>query len=217
MTGNDDSEETPQKIFGQLDSLFEKSLQPYVVAVGMVCYEWNRLLESLGTLFSDVTGAGQRIGMAVWYSQRSDRSQIAMLRAAIAAKGDEDWPKKLPRSRSDLEWLILEAEKLANERNLAVHAPLAAIIESGRIEIIPHFFFGNPLAEKLLGTQLLPELTWCSAWARELRTFTDAARSSILWERATWPTRPAKPQRAGPKYNDDEDNADATLLSRRTK
>jgi hypothetical protein len=181
----------------QIEALIEAKRQPYVVAVGTVCFEWNRLLESLGALFSQVSGMGRRQGMAVWYSQRADRSQMAMLRAAIKAKDEEDdWPKKHATCQQDLIWLATEAENLADARNTAVHAPVSLIVDQGGIKLVPHIILSNPLAERLLGaSDLLKEFDWCSHWARSLRRFADEAESSLLWEQTAWPIKPARPPR----------------------
>ena len=57
-----------------------------------------------------------------WYAIRSDTRQREKLRRAIIETTSDRW-KKSPRAPGDLKWLLDRVDKLASDRNNAIHAP----------------------------------------------------------------------------------------------
>lgn len=182
---NDDSD---------FNTLVQAKFRPYVIAVGTVAHAWNQLQETLGRLFAELLGSQESQSLAVWYSLKSDRLQHDMLLATIRATADDHWPK-FPTARDDLKWLVDRVKELARIRNEAIHAPISMIVEDSDLRIVPHYFFGNPLAEDLnkKGVDLLQHLDGCSEWARLLQNFGDDALNAQRYGLAPWPDRPVKP------------------------
>src|ERR1700722_8966787 len=96
-----------------------EAIEAYCVAVGLLVYEWNDLHEKLAGLFALARGGDRAETLAEWYAIRSDTRQREKLRCAITSGR---W-KKSPRTLDDLKWLLDRADKLASDRNNAIHAP----------------------------------------------------------------------------------------------
>ena len=167
--------------------------EPYVAALGKVAHAWNYLQEALGHLFTQVTGFGSKIPYAIWYSSNNDRTQRQMLRAAIEALPEDHWGSRLPRARDDIIWLIDEADKVANKRNDAIHAPCSITISARGFEITPEYFFGNPRARSLKKKNILKEFAWYELSAETLTRFARDATTAIASKQGAWPGRPRMP------------------------
>src|ERR1700733_12379985 len=109
-----------------------EAIEAYCVAVGLVVYEWNDLHEKLARLFAVVREGDRRETLAEWSAIRSDTRQGEMLRGALAGT-TSGRRRKPPRAPDDLKWLLDGVDKLANDRNNAIHAPCSS---SGR-RLIP--------------------------------------------------------------------------------
>jgi hypothetical protein len=177
-----------------LDELILEKFKPYVEAVGRVAHTWNQLQESLGQIFADMMGGGHSTALAAWYAVRSDRSQQTMLLAVIDAVDDTHWQNRAT-AKADLTWLVEKVGKLAAERNTAIHAPVGMALDEGEIKIVPAYFYGNPLAEKVpeRGKGMMKELERCEEWATALHNFADAAKEALRHKNRTWPQRPVRP------------------------
>ena len=99
-----------------------EAIEAYCVAVGLLVYEWNDLHEKLARLFALVREGDRQESLTEWYAIRSDTRQREKLRCAIAETTSDRW-KKSPRAPDDLKWLLDHADKLASDRNNAIHAP----------------------------------------------------------------------------------------------
>jgi Biotin-lipoyl like len=99
-----------------------EAIEAYCVAVGLVVYEWNDLHEKLAGLFALVRGGDRQETLTEWYAIRSDTKQREKLRCAIIETTSDRW-KKSPRAPDDLKWLLDRTDKLAGDRNNAIHAP----------------------------------------------------------------------------------------------
>lgn len=177
------------------NSLAHAKFKPYVIAVGRVAHAWNQLQESLGNTFAEVVGTDDQVAFAIWYSAKADRAQHLMLKAAIAATADTRWSTH-PKAKEDLVWLVDRTISLATSRNDAIHAPVAMIIANNALEIIPHYFNGNPSAESMLNKEMdiVQQLDWCASWSKSLQDFADETRAILRFDlRRPWPGRPAKP------------------------
>jgi hypothetical protein len=178
------------------DETVNAKIQPYFNAVGRVVHAWNQLQEALGQLFATIVDTDYKVVLAVWYSSKADRAQHEMLIAAINESDDDRWPKSQPDGKNDLLWLVNRTRELASKRNEAVHAPIAMVVGEGKLEIVPSYFFGHPLAEGLKGKDLLQELDWCERWATALRNFADEARAGLKHAKRPWPIKPTPPNRS---------------------
>jgi hypothetical protein len=142
-----------------------EATEAYCVAVGLVVYEWNDLHEKLAGLFALVRGGDRREILAEWYTIRSDTTQREKLRRAIAESTPDRW-KKSPRAPDDLKWLLDRADKLANVRNNAIHAPCSLYLRGdGSSEVmaaVRSANAGNRRAKDLEGEDLLTEFHWCA-------------------------------------------------------
>jgi len=125
-------------------SALEATLEPYFTALGKVAHEWNHLHEELGKVFCAVTALDLSVGMAIWHSLKSDRSQRDILEGVVQGKEfDEDWMEAHPGAISGVLYLTKETNKIADRRNIAIHAPCHALPELDDFEIKPITFFGN--------------------------------------------------------------------------
>ena len=99
-----------------------EAIEAYCVAVGLVVYEWNDLHEKLARLFALVREGDRQETLLEWYAMRSDTGQREKLRSPLPKTTSGRW-KKSPRASDDLKWLLDRVDKLANDRNNAIHAP----------------------------------------------------------------------------------------------
>ena len=144
-----------------------EAIEAYCVAVGLVVYEWNDLHEKLAQLFTVVRGGDRRETLAEWYAIRSDTKQREKLRCAMTETTSDRW--KSPRAPDDLKWLLDRADKLASDRNNAIHAPCSLYLRgdgsSDVMAAVRSANAGNRLAKNLEGKDLLIEFHWCAAYA----------------------------------------------------
>jgi hypothetical protein len=174
-----------------------ESIEAYCVAVGLVVYEWNDLHEKLARLFA-VVREGDR--QEEWYAIRSDARQREKLRCAITETTSGRW-KKSPRAPDDLKWLLDRADKLASDRNNAIHAPCSLYLRGdGSSEVmaaVRSANAGNRHATNLEGKDLLTEFHWCAAYAVRLGQFAGMLAPAIASpDQYQWPERPKIPSRA---------------------
>jgi hypothetical protein len=143
-----------------------EAIEAYCVAVGLVVYEWNDLHEKLARLFALVRGGSRREILAEWYAIRSDTRQREKLRCAVTETTSGRW-KKSPRAPDDLKWLLDRVDKLASDRNNAIHAPCSLYLRGdGSSEVMAAVRLanaGNRRAKGLEGEDLLTEFHWCAA------------------------------------------------------
>jgi hypothetical protein len=169
------------------------AFNPYFAAVGNVVHAWNHLQEELAILFCVVTGLDDTIGLAIWHSTTSDRTQRDMLRAAVSAEAaHEDWTAKFPNAKDQVDWILGEANKIADRRNDAIHAPCSVTL-GGDFEILPFSFFGNPRAKKLQKKRILDEFEWYAKSAAALKDYVAAIEYAIADAARPWPDRPRMP------------------------
>jgi hypothetical protein len=105
-----------------------------------------------------------------------------MLRCAITETTSGRW-KNSPRAPDDLKWLLDRADKLANDRNNAIHAPCSLYLwGDGSSEVmaaVRSANAGNRRAKNLEGRDLLIEIRWCAAHVVCLGQF--AGMLAPLW------------------------------------
>lgn len=170
----------------------DKALQPYYSALGKVAHAWNHLHEELGKVFCAATQLDLSIGMAVWHSLKSDRSQREILEGAIIrAAQSEDWMEAHPGAVEGIQYLLKKVNQLAGYRNDAIHAP-CIVNWRGDFEITPLTFFGNDKARRLMGKDILVEFEWYEKTAGALRSHASACRFA-LDAGSAWPEKPLLP------------------------
>jgi hypothetical protein len=95
-----------------------KRVRLYGVAVGELVWASNFCLTAFNLLYRQFFSRDDRlISVNVWHSQRMDKNQMELLRAAVA--GSKPIPFELHRR---IIWAISRQEKLAEHRNDAVHS-----------------------------------------------------------------------------------------------
>ena len=101
--------------------------------IGQVALSWNDLCNRFANLFWIILGAGfSPIPLAAWNSIPADRTQRNMLRAAAkAALPYYRIETRYPTALADVDWLIVEAGKLEDVRNDAIHSPLLLLGSGG--------------------------------------------------------------------------------------
>jgi hypothetical protein len=168
-------------------------MNPYVTALGRVAHSWNYLQESLGQLFCTVTGLDERVGQAIWHSTSSDRAQREMLSAATSTSLDRRLTTDYPKAKEDIKWLLDRANKVADQRNDAIHAPISISIGQSEFEIVPASYYGNPRAKKLVWKDIIAEFKWYELSADALTRFARAVRTAIQSDTFPWPDKPQMP------------------------
>jgi hypothetical protein len=182
------------------DRFTEPEFRPYVTAIGQAALAWNDLHERLALLFCSIMGGGWiDRPMGVWFSSQFDRPRRAMLRsAAETATGDEIG--RHPTLVDDLVWVITQTDKLEDERNNMVHAPLYRVRPArymfGLSGVMPNTMLGNTRAKRLDKSDILFEFRRIRDTALVLRDFASAMDVALTRERVPWPERPSLPARA---------------------
>jgi hypothetical protein len=137
-----------------------EAIEAYCVAVGLVVYEWNDLHEKLARLFALVREGDRQETLTEWYAIRGDTRQREKLRCAMTETTSGRW-KRSPRAPDDLKWLLDRVDKLASDRNNAIHTPCSLYLRGeGSSEVmaaVRSANAGNRRAKDLEGEDLLTE------------------------------------------------------------
>jgi hypothetical protein len=181
-------------IIPPLPDRIEKVLDPYAREVGKLVASWNQLQERLGELFWTIVRRDRPgIALAIWYATKSDRAQRDMLRAAIEASPTEG--SLTEQSKSDIKWLLDRSEELANQRNDAIHAPIAFYTDQDGTRLMTEYFFGNPRAANLRDKNLAEEFSWYEKRATVLSGFALRCAACLRNAHFPWVERPRLPNR----------------------
>lgn len=178
--------------------------RPYVLAIGQVALAWNDLHEVLCEFYMALTSDFHEPTLAAWQAVPSDRTKRAMLKAALNA-ALEDYLPYNPHAPQDWKWLLGQIDRLEDDRNNVVHAPLASFqsdvwrdlgVDTG---IKPDAVCNNRRATNLIGRgDLLIEYRWVRDAIIGLRDYTEALADAwrVSSKRpAAWPERPRLPNR----------------------
>ena len=97
--------------------------------------------------------------------------------------------------RDDIKWLLSKVDKLADQRNDAIHAPLALTSSDAfvGVEVMAAYFDGNPRAIKLKDKDILAELRWYRESAEVLRSYALSLWFSLGHPDRSLPQRPEMP------------------------
>ena len=115
---------------------------------------------------------------------------------ALAETTFDRW-KKSPRAPDDLKWL-LKGDKLAGDRNNAIHAPCSLYLRGDdspeMMAAVRSANAGNRRAKDLEGEDLLTEFHWCAAYAVRLGQFAAMLAPAMASpDHYEWPERPKIP------------------------
>jgi hypothetical protein len=180
----------------------EKVLRTSAVEIGKLVFAWGDLHTALSHIFSFVLDQSMMgVAHAVWHSTPSDRTQRGMLNAAVNRCLLPDARKKRPhvtdRLIESVQWLLKEADVLANQRNTIVHSGYWVERKPDQT-LIPAF---NPLSgRKALasyGKVVLPDDI--QNLRRKTEVLADYA-NAIVWalfrpDGVPWPKKPSLPTR----------------------
>jgi len=113
------------------------------------------------------SSAGETGGNAHGVVCDSERHETAR-KAQVRHYRNDLWPvEEVPRAPDDLKWLLDRADKLASDRNNAIHAPCSLYLRGdGSSEVmaaVRSANAGNRRAKNLEGKDLLIEFRWCAA------------------------------------------------------
>lgn len=102
---------------------------------GRAISAWNLLQDTLGRIFAEIANPSHhKMALAIWYSQQSDRSQRAMLKAASrTAYGEASDIHKA------ITWACKETDNLADSRNNIAHVAYSIDLDRtlSDVEITP--------------------------------------------------------------------------------
>jgi hypothetical protein len=173
----------------------EKAFREHAIEIGHLARSWNRLHDNLGEIFSQIVSPQYPfVSLRIWHSIMSDRTQREMLKIAYQTKGALD-TKRFPQAEDSLKWLIGEAQKLADRRNDAIHAPFRVgiqVFNDFKIIVEPDTGHENPRAKKLEGKDVLSELKFYRASSDTLLEYSTAISRSFFLD-APWPQKPTMP------------------------
>lgn len=192
--------------------------KPYVVAIGQLALAWNQLHEALALLFIELLANGHAYPATdMWNAAAFDRQKRLLLKSLLRTV-DLKYPAKL-QMKADLEWTLVEIDKVEDARNDAVHSPLTVTPE-GKVlgmltadgkqvrvpvtinKVVPSAAFDNRRALKLLNKDLLSEFRWCRDMSLTLTEYVGDVYQSVAAnpsESAAWPARPSLPNRNSKK------------------
>jgi hypothetical protein len=168
-------------------------LQPYAEEIGQVTLAWSHLQENLCLLFWLAIGQGP-VPYAIWDRLSNDRTQRDILKTAVEAGA---FVRIGARLTDDVLWLLKETERLAEHRNVAIHAPLITLtdVATGITRVEAETFFGNRRAKSLKGKDIMRELAWCAECADALSRFAANLVQEMNASPLSWPERPSLPAR----------------------
>lgn len=176
----------------------EKVFEPYAREVGKLVASWNQLQERLGELFSTVVRKDHpAIALAIWHASQSDRAQRQMLRAATETAAAAGLLAHRAKAVDDIKWLLDRSNELADQRNDAIHAPVALFTDQDGTKLMAEYFFGNPRASKLKDKVLSDEFSWYEKKATVLAGFALGCAFCLRNDAAEWVQRPLLPTRQG--------------------
>lgn len=176
-----------------------RKYRPYTTAIGEANLSWNDLHEELGLLFVTVLGGGvANLPLEIWHAIRNDRTQREILSAAVHVQygGANTTADKLYFNA--LRHLLTEAQKLEDDRNNAIHSPLASTNNKSPY-VYPLAAFGNRRAQRLQGQDILKEYRRLRDTAIMLRDYAGQLGTAISREHTTLPKTPRPPKRPAPK------------------
>ena len=192
--------------FPWLSSFNERKFEPYIRAIGQAALLWNDLHEWFGHLYTVCMGGGIiNQHLRVWNSLANDRAKREMLLAS-AQYYFVDEPKGRPlgkptpfqtRSFEAIDWLYKEAQKLEEDRNNIIHAPLWKSQSGG--DVYPSSAFGNQRAQKLDDKYLLKEYHRIRDTTHLLRNYAVSVHDPMCDLQLVWPVTPKLPDRKGSK------------------
>lgn len=175
--------------------------KPYVMAIGQIALAWNDLHEQIGDIFLKVTieyMPEEDFFVAGWQSLSTDRAKRAFLRSGMGTlhPKHERWVKEVI-------WLLGQADRLEEDRNNAIHAPLiwfpAEAEEHGlKGGVQPHRISMNKRALNLSNKDLLTEFRWIRDAIIVIRDYAYDLYEAWEWGkeiRRSLPRRPSLPNR----------------------
>jgi hypothetical protein len=91
--------------------------------------------------------------------------------------------------------LLDRTHELAQQRNDAIHAPVAFYTDQDGTRLMAEYFFGNPRALSLKDKSLSDEFSWYEKRASALSGFALRCATSLRNAHIGWPERPKLPNR----------------------
>jgi hypothetical protein len=169
-------------------ALWDTAFEPYAKAIGYLVREWNDLQEVLCNLFGAVLdNTNNRSARAIWYAIQNDRLQRRVLLAAADERFGSD-----SAIFKEIKWLVEKADGTGQQRDDAVHSPVAIMV-SDPPEFVSRFFFGHPRAKTLKGKKLLDEFELYRKKIVALRKYATKL-DGYVWA-MSGPERPSLPKR----------------------
>lgn len=171
----------------------------HALAIGKIALAWNEYHELLGELFASLfTKSHYSTALAIWHCLDSDRTQRKLLRSASSEH--LAWNKK---GLEELVWLLNKTDTvLSQQRNVGIHAPLGALIESdGTRKMFPLTELGNRNAKQIFGQDVLREYAHYETQIRRMMSFAFGIKFKLTLGKHTddpWPERPRLSSRANP-------------------
>lgn len=180
--------------------LRDRKFRPHATLLGQIVLSWSELHDALARLFYAVIGAeNAATALAVWHSNRNDRSQRAMLAAAASASLS---PRTFgPNKEGNKEalaailWIVkICDDQLAARRDNAIHTPfMLTLDENGEASLRANDQWGSTRAN---GLSRRPDLTIYFTDTKTdihaIHEFTTGVHNHLLWpEHFPLPAKPS--------------------------
>jgi hypothetical protein len=165
--------------------------EAHALAIGKVVMAWNEYQELLAEIFASFFDPGHwGLSLTAWHALNSDRSQRGMLRAVVMGKLPPEQAEAI-----ELKWLLDQTDQLiSSQRNTSTHAPLGSYTdEEGVHSILPFGMFGNRLAGRLAGRDILKEYALYEEQIRKMYTYAIQIQYNLSLKRTSKPTELVRP------------------------
>jgi hypothetical protein len=164
---------------------------------GAAISAWNLLQDTLGRIFAEIVDpANQKLALAIWYSQESDRAQRKMLKAAVKARYGE-----ASKIWSEIKYLCTEADTIAEHRNNVVHVGYSVDLDITltKVGIKPRGLGVYRRADAMENKDVLLALEALEKSCKDLFQFAAMLTPMIFYpeQEHTWPDRPELPKGPG--------------------
>ena len=168
----------------------DPEFEPFALALGRVTLAWNSLHVALFGLFWAVSGYANRlIPGAIWHALKVDRAQRDILKnfAASNVLGIS-----IPNNiRTEIAWILNEANVLENDRNNLLHTPFA-INENG---VFALHLGQHKRGITLSGKEMQAYANWLFSRIMMLTEYAEQLEEPIRRSHLSLPKRPSLPAR----------------------
>jgi hypothetical protein len=177
----------------EVDKLLLEAYEPFMMALGELAFQWNALQDEMCSLFCVLLQSkNPDIGEAIWHTVKSDRGQREMLMNLLPVARINGLKISLPFQK-DIKDVLNSIMKLENDRNDAIHSPMAIWIEAEGFAIKPNTLSNNPRARNLEGKNLMQTFGYVTHCAGLYGRYLNKVQAKIINKDEPFPKKPQAP------------------------